>query len=1068
MNITLFAMGLIAVAVALWHAARKQNDDSWDRLSLIFLIVTVGFAVRLMASTIPYEYSGDIGCFKGWADQLFANGPQKFYTSDGFTDYPPGYMYVLMVMGAIRSWLGMNDSLYASTLIIKLPAILADLGLGVLIYCIAETRMKRQNAFAAALLYVLNPAVILISACWGQVDSVHTLLIVASIYFMTEKKLLKSSLLFAVAVLVKPQSLMFTPLFMFAYFMRAKEQGFKAKALLELAEYILICLLMFVVLLLPFAQFESWRFDIGPVLNQYKETLASYPSVTVNAYNIYALFGLNWASIDKKFMGIVTYDTLGIIMLVLIVLAALYLLWRANEKSKSKYFFVAAFLNFSTFIFSVKMHERYSFPIMALLLVACVMNSKKIIKYLYMAVSAAFFFNYFDVLRIAKAGNDYSVIKHTLPIFSFVTVVLYGVLLYVCIEYKRNAKDEVDSPEAFGGMLRAFGAEQKPFEIETSQPKPKYTWRDFAVMGGVTLVYAIVAFMNLGNTASPQSSTWLTKGQVVVMEFAETEDWSRMQYFLGARHDKDFTLEFSEGGGMWSEPMGHEANSVFCWGEMQMNVRARFVRFTAQEDEFQLMEIAFRNSEGAIVTPVNVSYGGEGLVDEQNLVPERRSYLNGTYFDEIYHARTAYEFEEGLNVYEWTHPPLGKVFLNIGVKLFGMTPFGWRSMGTLFGVLMLPLIYLFAKRLFRKTWWASLAIVLFAADFMHFAQTRIATIDTYITFFVIAMYYFMYQYYSMTFYTPERGKERAAFRKTLVPLALSGLCMGLGIACKWPGVYAGLGLAVLFFLTLFRRYREYLYAKKYRIEGNYRMFPKYALYTCLWCLLFFVLVPALIYVLSYIPYYFGTGSLYPVREANRLFTELPAMKTLLPDNTVGNFLAGIIQNQRDIFDYHSDLVSEHPFSSHWWQWILNVRPIFYYASAAGEGMREGLSSFGNPLVWYGGLIAIFALFEQWWRKLDKKIVFLFVAYLAQLLPWALVSRTTYIYHYFPCVPFLVLFLVCAMKKYCGEGKLKYISVGIMVAAVVLFAMFYPVLTGTAVQTTYVDAFLKWFPSWQLI
>lgn len=39
-----------------------------------------------------------------------------------------------------------------------------------------------------------------------------------------------------------------------------------------------------------------------------------------------------------------------------------------------------------------------------------------------------------------------------------------------------------------------------------------------------------------------------------------------------------------------------------------------------------------------------------------------------------------------------------------------------------------------------------MAIVLFAADFMHFAQTRIATIDVYITFFIILMYYFMYDY----------------------------------------------------------------------------------------------------------------------------------------------------------------------------------------------------------------------------------------------------------------------------------------------------------------------------------
>ena len=53
----------------------------------------------------------------------------------------------------------------------------------------------------------------------------------------------------------------------------------------------------------------------------------------------------------------------------------------------------------------------------------------------------------------------------------------------------------------------------------------------------------------------------------------------------------------------------------------------------------------------------------------------------------------------GLNTYEWTHPPLGKVMMMIGIQLFGMTPFGWRFMGALMGVLMLPLLYLIVKQL---------------------------------------------------------------------------------------------------------------------------------------------------------------------------------------------------------------------------------------------------------------------------------------------------------------------------------------------------------------------------------
>ena len=60
--------------------------------------------------------------------------------------------------------------------------------------------------------------------------------------------------------------------------------------------------------------------------------------------------------------------------------------------------------------------------------------------------------------------------------------------------------------------------------------------------------------------------------------------------------------------------------------------------------------------------------------------------MNSTYFDEIYHARTAYEHIHGIRPYENTHPPLGKILIGIRIRLFGMTPFGWRFIGTLLGV----------------------------------------------------------------------------------------------------------------------------------------------------------------------------------------------------------------------------------------------------------------------------------------------------------------------------------------------------------------------------------------------
>ena len=156
--------------------------------------------------------------------------------------------------------------------------------------------------------------------------------------------------------------------------------------------------------------------------------------------------------------------------------------------------------------------------------------------------------------------------------------------------------------------------------------------------------------------------------------------------------------------------------------------------------------------------------------------------MNSMYLDEIYHGRTAFEHVERIKPYETTHPPLGKVFMALGVLIFGMVPFGWRIVGTLFGVAMVPAMYAFGKKVFHDRFFAFSAAFLMMFDSMHFAQTRIATIDSYVTFFVILMYYYMYDYFVNKSYV-------LGFKQSLKPLFLSGLFFGFGAASKWIAFY---------------------------------------------------------------------------------------------------------------------------------------------------------------------------------------------------------------------------------------------------------------------------------------
>ena len=563
-------------------------------------------------------------------------------------------------------------------------------------------------------------------------------------------------------------------------------------------------------------------------------------------------------------------------------------------------------------------------------------------------------------------------------------------------------------------------------------------------MAAVTLVYACFALYDLGDNQAPSTSYDMVQGQSLELDFG-TETPASLSYYIAPWHGRNFTLEGNMNASDAWIPFGEiTLKNVFTWQNVDVKTGMTRLKLTLEDTQASLLELVFLDEEGQPLTPV-FSSAYENLFDEADLYPENSTFRNSMYFDEIYHGRTAYEFLHGLTSYENTHPPMGKIFIALGVAVFGMNPFGWRIMGTLFGIAMVPPAYLFARKLSKNTLTAAFACVLFAFDFMHFTQTRIATIDVYITFFVILMYYFMYQYSTLSFYD-------TSLKRTLLPLGACGFCMGMGIACKWTGVYAGCGLAVIFFSVLYKRYREYVYAgtdpagSTNGISHRYirTHFIPYARRTVLFCLVFFVAVPAVIYLLSYIPF-----RDYSDRE---LFGRL-------------------LYNQETMFGYHSSLNSTHDFASAWYEWPLLKRPIWYYSRVitrtADGGLREGISAFGNPAVWWAGIPASFYMVYLGLKKKDKTAAFLLTGYMAQYLPWFFVTRITFIYHYFPSVVFVVLMI---MYSFCQWKKsLARTAAIVLYAAVVLelFLLFYPVLAGAPVEAAFVEKYLRWFPGWVL-
>ena len=97
---------------------------------------------------------------------------------------------------------------------------------------------------------------------------------------------------------------------------------------------------------------------------------------------------------------------------------------------------------------------------------------------------------------------------------------------------------------------------------------------------------------------------------------------------------------------------------------------------------------------------------------------------------------------------------------------------------------------------------------------------------------------------------------------------------------------------------------------------------------------------------------------------------------------------------------------------------------------------------------------------------DKKARFIVLGYLAQLLPWVFVSRITFEYHYFPSTVFLLLALAHVFDRIRRRSEnWKWLLWAFAAVGVLLFAAFYPVLSGARVAAQFADTFLGWFESW---
>jgi Gpi18-like mannosyltransferase len=162
--------------------------------------------------------------------------------------------------------------------------------------------------------------------------------------------------------------------------------------------------------------------------------MSSYPLASIHAFNFWAMIGKNLAPQDELGFGIpfVKWGYIGIVFAFLLI--ASFWFFQIYNKKKNNYFLLASIFLFTVFTFSVRMHERYLFPIVILLLFAYIYSKSEELLIFYLLISIIHFLN---VATIYYNPNyhEYSPKKFTTVSISALTVSCCLAFIF-CVGFK--------------------------------------------------------------------------------------------------------------------------------------------------------------------------------------------------------------------------------------------------------------------------------------------------------------------------------------------------------------------------------------------------------------------------------------------------------------------------------------------------------------------------------------------------------------------------------------------------------------------------------------------------------
>lgn len=378
-------------------------------------------------------------------------------------------------------------------------------------------------------------------------------------------------------------------------------------------------------------------------------------------------------------------------------------------------------------------------------------------------------------------------------------------------------------------------------------------------------------------------------------------------------------------------------------------------------------------------------------------------------FDEIHYVPAAQILRSLGGPANIEHPLLGKTLIAAGIALFGDNPLGWRLFSSLAATAVVLGVYACGQLTFRSAHTALLGALLCLVNFTVFVQARIAMLDGFMAALVVLAVVAMLW--------AARGPARWAAWRWLLGAVLLGLACGT----KWAAV-PYVGYAALAFVVVKRRWPA--------------AFPELGWFRA-WVLLGV-----------------GAGTAY-------VFTFAPAFFYANEPLT----LARLLPFHAEMYARQTQVLPSHTYQSAWWTWALDLRPIWYLYEPV-DGAQRGVLMLGNPLVLWGGLVAVAACMWAWVRHRDVKLGTIGALWIGSYLIWAIIPKSLgFFYYYYLSSIWLPLAIAAAFHRF-GTGRRQGWDEAFGLSSAMLFVWFYPILSSGALSGPQAFNRWMWFDGWR--